>query len=384
VYKILLAAKLTSVSGFLFLSVQRGSVWALCATADALVALSIWWARRGVPQTVRAHAGLARRYVGIAPFYETWFGQIDLGPDRAFWFRYTLLDGVTRETAVWAVLFDRGRLRAGKVTWPIERLTPAGVQVLPPGADPARFREQAHVFHVADAHLDDGNAFGRAGDLSWELRLDDRGRRFRHVPRALRLLRLARSELDTAMADARFSGTIHVDGEALDVKTARGLVGHVHGTRFAHSWVWTHCTTFDNEESAVFEGLTARVRLGRRVSRPLSSFFLALDGREYRFSSTRRLFSASTAIHEGRFQFHTTANGVSLEGQVTTGGADREAVLTYTDTDGSPLWCTSGRLCTLRLRLVDTRRGMERVLIATHTAALELADRTPPRRTPTL
>ncbi len=371
-WRLLLAAKVASTIGFLVLVGTRGSMWLTSAGADGFVAVSLVLARRGVARSLRATLpGWRRRHAGLGPAYEVWFGKVELAPDQAFWFRYTLLDGVTREAAAWAIVFDAGRTVTGRTRWPLEAVAvPADGQIAPDDA----------VFQIDGARLDATGATGTAGPVSWNLRWTDRGLRFQHVPAALRMLGLASSELTTPLADLRVSGTVRCGDRTFTVRDATGMVGHIHGRRHAHAWVWAHCNHFDGGEDAVFEGLAAQLQVAGRVLPPATSFALALDGHTWQFTSTWRMFAADSETVDGTWRFAVRSGGAVLTGEVVAPSANRVALVEYTDTDDRKLYCANSKLSTLRLHLVDPSRGVDRRLVATATAAFEQVDRAPPSR----
>lgn len=371
-WRLLLAAKITSTLGFLVLSATSGSMWLTSAGADGFVAASLVLARLGVARSLRSSLpGWRRRHAGLGPAYEVWFGKVDLAQDQALWFRYTLLDGVVREAATWAIVFDLGRITTGRTRWPLAAVAlPADGQIAP----------QDTVFQIDGARLDAGGAIGTAGTVSWDLRWTDRGRRFLHVPAVLRMLGVASSELTTPLADLRVTGTVRSGDRTFAVHDATGMVGHIYGRRHAHAWAWAHCNHFDGGEDAVFEGIAARLQVAGRILPPATSFVLALGGRTWKFTSTLRMFAADSTTVDGTWRFVVRSGGAVLTGEVVAPAADRVALVAYTDTDGQTLWCANSKLATLRLHLVDPRRGIDKRLVASATAAFELVDRTEPGR----
>lgn len=380
-YVTLLAVKLTSTAGFAVLAVVLAPLWLLAALADGFVVFSLWAARRasreaGSDQT--PPPGFARRYAGQRPFFEVWFGKLNL-PEGAFWFRYTVLDGAVREAGTWAVWFDScAGVVAGRERHPLGDLSPAGVPVLPAEGEPGRFRGRHQVFHLGRAHLDTANAVGQAGPLAWDLAFSDSGRRFDHVPRLVRSLRVAKARYVAPFCDIRFHGTIRVGDREIAVRDAPGMIGHIDGTRSGHSWAWAHCNSFDGRPAAVFEGLSARILLAGRPSPPLSSFVLWLGERCYRFSSTWKIAAARSEIAEGRWTFATEAGGITLEGEACVPDPGQVALVTYTDTDGSLQWCRNTKRARLHLRLRDPTGGLDLELISSGAASFELVDRLKP------
>lgn len=367
-YRILLAAKVTSTVGFAWLAwTAKAPVWLLCAAGDGFVAITLWLARRWSTSDPgsggRVADAFGRVYRGQRPFYEVWFGKVDIGPGQAFWFRYTLLDGSTREAGTWAIAFDRERgIVAARETLPLDAAT---------GGRPL-------VFQLGQNVLDAGRAIGHAGDLDWDLTFEAAMERMHdHVPWTLKALGLARTRYVSPFGDLRLSGTIRIGERLIQVEAAPGMIGHIHGARSGHSWAWAHCNTFRDRPDVVFEGLSARIALGSLVSPPLSSFVLWVGDRPYRFTSALGMLRARSRYGEGRWEFRAEAGGVVLEGEATAPPDDQVALVTYTDTDGSRLWCRNSKLADLRLRLIEPDRPIQE-FVASGTAAFELVDRHPP------
>ncbi|MCC6273036.1 MAG: hypothetical protein IT572_06175 [Deltaproteobacteria bacterium] len=384
-YIALMAAKLISTLGFVLLAYRYGGAWLLAAAGDGFVAATLWASRRlGAAKNSALPCGFARVFRGQKPFYEVWFAEIQTAPGQALWFRYTLLNGTQQIACTWALRFDETGVSAYKDPEALADLAPANCVLLPEIGDRDRFRGRPQVFHLGASRLDSRNALGRAGAISWDLTFRDSGKRFCHVPEALKALGIAKSTLESCFLDLRFSGTIRNGEQEIRIREAPGLIGHIYGKKQAHEWAWAHCNSFEGVEDAVFEGLSARVRLGKWITPPVSSFVLFLEGRRYSFSSVWRLFSAKSEFGEGKWVFGAKHRGVRIEGEARAPAPRQVAVVQYTDTDGSSLWCKNSKLSDLTVRIVDPRRGIDRTLVAKASAAFEIVNRKQPHGETTL
>ena len=381
-YLALQAAKISSTLMFLVLAATHGGIWLLCALTDGAIAVSLFAARRKLPQTPVV-PGFARAVLP-SPGYEVWYAKIDLGAARALWLRHTLLDGQVQECATWALLFDGDRIHSGKQVWPLAAARAHGPGLVPAHADPQRFAHHHAVFHVADSHLDDANALGSAGDVRWDLTLRDNGRRFEHTPWLLRELGLVGTTFRSPFADLRVNGTVQVGETVIRVNDATAALGHLHGRRHADAWAWAHCNHFDGGEAAVFEAISARVRIFGHLTPPLSSFMLHVGGQTWAFSSLRSWRQTTTQWGQGQWRFSARQAGVHIEGELCAPALPHVALVTYTDTDGSSLWCANSKLASLTLRVHNTRTGVRQTLTSAHSAAFEEVDRRPPQRAITL
>jgi hypothetical protein len=90
----------------------------------------------------------------------------------------------------------------------------------------------------------------------------------------------------------RVSGEVRLDGETLTLEDVSGSQGHVYGARYPERWVWARCSSFEDED-AVLEAFTGRVRRGPYVTPYLTTIGLRRQGRWMRFTRlrTRRDFS---------------------------------------------------------------------------------------------
>jgi hypothetical protein len=326
--------------------------------------------------------GFARRYEGQGPHYEVWYGKVDIAPGRALWFRYTTLDGKKQEASTWAIFFDGDECTGAKDNFALDQLADPNTILVPKGRKPARFGSHRQVFHLADdLHLDEANALGRAGDISWDLSWTDSGRRFSYVPHALEKIGLAKSTYDDCLLDLRVSGTIRCGDTEVTVDGAPGMVGHIQGKRIiGHSWAWSHCNCFDDDSDAAFEGLSVRALLGSRVTPTLTAFVMWVDGRQYTFRNPIGLLLNNSEYAQDHWAFSARSGKVVLTGEARS--PSNVALVEYTDTDGSHLWCYNSKLSDLEVRIQDPARGLDRTLKSTGRAAFEHVNREEPVETP--
>ncbi len=333
-------------------------------------------------------SGFVRRFAGRGPFSEAWFGKVDIAPGQAFWFRFTILDGAIREAGTWAIWFDDGEVSTGKTVIPLDRFEPDRSGPGRPDACPLKSAEgggaagrifaATHVFHAESGHLDGRCAAGRAGPISFDIRWEHSGREHDLVPELLARARLARSTYSSSFIDVRMTGHVERAGHRVDFVAATGMVGHIFGTRLPQGWAWAHCNCFDGGEDAVFEGLSARIRLTRFVSPPLSSFVLFVGAGRFEFSSPLHLVRASSRHSLDEWTFSTRSRAAELSGRAVAPSS--VAVVRYTDTDGSPLWCHNSKLARLELMLTEHRTGRTTRLVSSRSAAFEVVTRVPPDR----
>lgn len=371
----ILIAKSVSVAGFLVLAFTIGTAWLLCAATDAFVAITLYWAYPKCVGTMPA--GFAAVHAR-APHYEVWYGKIDIAPQKAFWFRYTILDGVRSEASAWAIAFYDGLIKTGKNTLPLSLLAPANSVIIPDEEKTERYAGKPQVFHLGKNHLDSSNAVGAAGNISWNLQFKDNGHRFEHVPPLVKLLGVAKSVYNACFLDLRFSGTIRCGSETFELNDCPGMIGHIHGKKSAEAWAWAHCNNFKDAQGVIFEGLSAQIKRGQKISSPLTSILLFTPGNQYIFSSVKHLRKTKSVFGNGAWEFEAASSSAILKGIATAPG--NVALVEYTDTDDSKLWCHNSKLADLQLELTDIASGKKEYFNASATAAFELVNRKKPDR----
>jgi hypothetical protein len=321
--------------------------------------------------------GFSRTYDNNKPHYEVWYGKVDIAPEQAFWFRYTLLDGTVQEASTWAILFDNSSVHGHRDVWELTDLAPGNTVIIPRTDEINRFRGKQQVFHLGESHLDESNAIGEAGNLSWDLQWSDSGRRFRYVPPILKTLGVARSTYNSCLFDLSVSGTIKHQDETYEVSENTGMIGHIEGSKIiGHSWGWAHCNNFDNHADAAFEGLSAQLQLGWGVTPPLSAFVLFLEGERHTFRSPMSIVRSQSGFNRDEWIFQSRSGNYVLSGKAEA--PEAIAVVEYTDTDGSKLWCHNSKLADLTLELKDKASGEITRLKSSGRSAYEWVTRTPP------
>jgi hypothetical protein len=296
---------------------------------------------------------LARQYTGQHPFQETWFVEALFSPDEGLWVRY-VLDARTGLAEVWALVTTRkGVVASAKETHPLEAA-------------------EGPVFTVGATSLTRDRAQGRCGGIEWDLALDDRGLRIRHVPRLLPHLGVGRTYVP-AIADLRVQGHVRfpVDGAHTTwlVQRGMGVLGHLWGRRSrVRAWAWAHCNAFD-EEDVVFEGLSARMG-----PLPLTSVVLHAHGHTWALSGPRQLVGTHSRWGHDHWVFEGRRGTTTLTGELVL-DPSTAATVRY-DTAGGALFCTNTRFGTARIVLSDPHRGVT-LDLRSREAAFELVGPSP-------
>jgi len=139
-----------------------------------------------------------------------------------------------------------------------------------------------------------------------------------------------------------------------------------------------HCNSFEGDQQVVFEGISARIKVGGKESPPLTSTVLYVDDKEYAFSSFKILLATESKFGDGEWEFEAKSAVATLTGKAVAPG--KVALVEYTDTDDSNLWCHNSKLANLELELTDHQSKATKKFVAKGTAAFELVDRNRPDR----
>ena len=307
---------------------------------------------------------LVREYQGHAPHTEAWFGKVDLAPGRAFWFRYSILDGIVCEASTWGVLFDNDAVAAtGREVSSLEFLS--------------EDKHNGVVFNAECGRLGPDSAEGRAGPLKWKLRWYLSDRRSSYLPEALTRRGVAGLTYEGDLLDIRVSGVLQHGDSILRFDGAPGMIGHLHGRHLAvNRWAWAHCNCFDLKDNAVFEAFSFNLNVLGGGLRPFSAGILYLDEQCYTFRSVSRALLSRSRFDRDRWRFTLKEQGCVLKGTLTT-RRSQQALLEYMDTDGSRMWCYNTALSTLALELRDDT-GRVRRLTSTGRAAYDFVVRDSP------
>ena len=175
------------------------------------------------------------RFPGVgfgAGHYESFYIKATRpGGGKGVWIRHTVhkRPAAPLEGSIWFTLFDAeapGPL-ATKLT------VPAPDVAAPPG----------DYIRVDGAALGPGRAVGEFAsddlDVSWELEFEAEAPAFHHLPyEFLYRAPLPKTKFLSPYPDARFSGTVRIDGEELALDAWPGMIGHNWGAEHAERWVW--------------------------------------------------------------------------------------------------------------------------------------------------
>ncbi len=309
------------------------------------------------------------RWGGGPGHYEVYyvkFNHRDSG--TAFWIRYTLLAPLhgPAETAVWGIFFDAhapSRNVAIKNSFPMSA---------------SEIKQDRFFFRVGEASIDHAGARGRVRDtrhvMEWDLGFGPVAAPFFHFPLGLMYRTpVPKTKVVSPNLSVRVRGRVAVDGRVYTCEGEPGQQTHLWGTKHAEQWTWASCNSFKEDDTAIFEGLSARIRLGTRPVPALTILLVRCAGREYRLNGLAGLFRNKSNSAFPVWRFAARQGSTRIEGRV---GADTASFVgvEYTDPDGERLWCYNTEVADMELSLYDKDNAIT-TLTSSHACAIEFADR---------
>jgi hypothetical protein len=319
-------------------------------------------------------------------FMEVWFVTLNHADSGSgVWIRYTITSPASGRGSpfceLWGFVFDSDGKRSlgAKNRFDIDRLgTSYG-------------RDDGAIVRVGDAFLAENHLEGmveREGrTLAWSLDFDPADRCYQHLPVQLRNRAAKRvSTLCSPNLAVPFSGTVTVDDDDLTFTGELGCQTHRWGRRHSRSWAWAHCSAFDGNVDATFEGLVARTSLGPLSLPSVTPLYLEYEGEDIVLNDLRSAIGARS--HDEMPTWAFTANNRDYK---VTGAAradvGRLMQVTYDDPDGSLRHCANSEIADLGLEIYrrHNRRWRHiRSLSALRTAHVEFGRPEPFEELPVL
>jgi hypothetical protein len=230
---------------------------------------------------------------------------------QGIWIRHTVHKppGSYPSASLWLTLFDADAPgpKAVKATYPAAELS---------APDDAYIR-------IAGASLEPGRARGdlatAALEARWDLRFDDPGEPFHHLPHdRLYEASLPRTKLLSPYPLARFTGSVSLAGESIEVAAWPGMIGHNWGTEHAERWVWIQGANLGGQDDSCLDLAAGRIRIGPITTPWVANGLLRLDGAEHRLGGLDRVLS--TKVEEGptSCEFRASAEGLKVRGRVSS------------------------------------------------------------------
>lgn len=311
-------------------------------------------------------------------FYESYFQRAN-HPDRplAFWIRYTVFCPRGRpDQAVgelWAIYFDgdTGRITAVKEVVPISdcHFSPTGLDV-----------------RVGRATLTDDSLKGQATSDShsvhWMLRYAGHELPLLLLPEPWYGRRFPKAKALVGAPNARFSGTVDVDGHRIPIDGWTGSQNHNWGIRHTDRYTWGQVAGFDNAPDAFLECSTAQIKLGPVWTPRLTLIVLREGGQEIALNGLVQAMRASGSLDSFTWKLDTRSRDVHIHGYIQA-SASAFVGLRYQNPPGGEKTCLNTKLASAEIT-VKQRGRPSRMLVTRHRAALEILSDRGDRRVPVL
>jgi hypothetical protein len=237
------------------------------------------------------------------------------GGGQGLWIRHTVhkRPGAEPKGSIWFTLFDAAAEgpRATKLTVPASGL-----------AAPAQ-----GWIRVAEATIGPGRAEGTLETsslrASWALAFAGDEDPCKYLPADwLYSAPLPRTKFVAPFPNARFEGSLEVDGERIVLAGWPGMIGHNWGSEHAERWVWLEGTGFDGSPESWFDAGAARVKLGRWTTAWIPSGTLALDGERHRLGGIGAIRAARIEESPTACDFVLPGKDVVVRGRVSAPAKD--------------------------------------------------------------
>ena len=274
------------------------------------------------------------------------------GGGQGVWIRHTVHKPPDEEptASLWFTLFDADRdgPRATKVTVPAAELAaPAGAYIEVAGAVLAPGRAKGEVRTAALA-------------ASWDLAFECEAEAFRHLPyEFLYGAPLPRTKFLSPYPDARYTGTISVDGDPIAVDAWPGMIGHNWGAEHAERWTWIQANEF-REGGGYFDAALGRIKVGPMTTPWVGNGVLTIDGERHRLGGFDRIRSTQIDDEPTACEFQLTGKGIRIRGRV--GSEARNFVAwVYADPKGPEHNTLNCSISDLELTVERKRREPQRL-----------------------
>lgn len=169
---------------------------------------------------------------------------------------------------------------------------------------------------------------------------------------------------------ARFDGTLSVDGVDHVIDGWTGSQNHNWGSRHTDEYAWGQVAGFDAAPDVFLECSTASVRLGPLRTPWLTLIVLRLDGEELRLNSLWQALRARQNLRFFDWHFDSRADGIRIRGRIQA-PASSFVALPYYNPPGGTKTCLNTKLAACELT-VERDGQPQRQLTSRHRAAFEI------------
>jgi hypothetical protein len=246
------------------------------------------------------------------------------GGGQGIWIRHTVhkRPGAEPKGSIWFCLFDREAdgPRATKVAVPAAELSvPDAGWIRVAGAEigPGYAKIPSAVRFPRYGGKGNSGADGEVS-ISWDLTFAGDAEPCKYLPSdRLYETRLPKTKFVAPYPDARFEGSLEVDGETTELDGWPGMIGHNWGTEHAERWVWLEGTGFADSPDTYFDAGAARIKLGPWTTPWIPSGMLMLEGKTHRLGGFGQIRGATIEASPGECRFTLPGKDMVVRGKVS-------------------------------------------------------------------
>ncbi|RME82732.1 MAG: hypothetical protein D6785_07540 [Planctomycetota bacterium] len=289
--------------------------------------------------------------------YEVYFlmGKIP-SEDKGYWIRYTLLSPKKGEpySEVWSFYFD------GK--------NPEKKKAIKSRFDNIQAKDDPFSIQIGSSLLNENGMEGRVEQndqkMAWNLTWQDMAPPLQHFPHKwMYRLGFPKTKLVSPHPHLQVQGKLWVDSQEILLQNSPAVQSHIWGKHYAEEWTWGHCNTFEEDDKAFFEALSARIKIAGFTTPPLTIFVLYLNNQYYFLNTLPQWLRNHSQSEIGKWSFQGETNEIYLEGK---GEADWQNMVgaEYTSPNGEKRYCHNTALANLELKVELKKEKEELTLTA--------------------
>jgi hypothetical protein len=316
------------------------------------------------------------RWDGRSGRYEVYYIKFNhRESSTGYWIRYTLLAPFSGSPVaeLWAIFFDSNNPsnnRAVKNTFPVSE---------------AEIKKDSFLFRIGNSVISQtgskGEIRGKEGSITWDLRFEPVFQTFFHFPyKFMYRASVPKTKVVSPNFSIKVYGKVEVNGTTYDCSGEPGQQTHLWGTKHAERWTWANSSMFGEDESVIFEGLSAQIKLGSRISPALTLFFIRCLGRDYYLNGIVRLFRNKSDSAFPVWKFSARQGGRIFSGKISA-AIESFVGVEYTDPDGEKLWCYNTKIADMVIDVYERGKKIA-ALTSTGFTALEFVSRIKDPRIP--
>jgi hypothetical protein len=257
---------------------------------------------------VRTEARFPGVEIGAGHYESFYIKATRPGGGQGLWLRHTVhkRPHEAPSGSIWLTLFDADGAgpRATKLT--------VGASAI---AAPA-----SGFIEIADALLEPGRAVGSIETAemtaSWDLSYESEAEAFHHMPyEFLYGAPLPKTKFLSPYPNARYSGTVTIDGREVTVDRWPGMVGHNWGSEHAERWTWIQANEF-REGDGWFDAALGRIKVGPMTTPWIGNAMLCIGGERHRLGGFDRIRSTKVDDSPTECEFELAGKQIRVRGRV--------------------------------------------------------------------